>query len=184
MSIFEFLSVSVAILLALALGKLVAATPNVFAKGRRDVLHAGVWVFMLLSIFVIWWNQWALAEKQSWHFSDFLILMGTPVFSYLAAHVLVSDSPSEISDWRKHFASIHHWYFAAVLGTAIFAFLREIIIIQRDFPVFYYVGIPVACTVLTIGIVSKNRKVHVAVTIFWASAVALGTALNFTIAEN
>lgn len=38
MTIFEFLSVAVSIGLALALGKLIAATPHVFAAGARDAI--------------------------------------------------------------------------------------------------------------------------------------------------
>ena len=38
MTIFEFLSVAVSIVLALTLGKLIAATPHVFAARARDVI--------------------------------------------------------------------------------------------------------------------------------------------------
>ena len=40
MTVFEFLSVAVSIVLALTLGKLVAATPHVFSRDKRDPIHA------------------------------------------------------------------------------------------------------------------------------------------------
>ena len=57
MSIFEFLSVSVAIVLALALGKLIGATVDVFNNERRDFLHYGFFLTAFVSVLVQWWSQ-------------------------------------------------------------------------------------------------------------------------------
>ncbi len=115
MTIFEFLSVAVSIVLALTLGKLIAATPHVFSSRARDVIHAGFFLVTNFVVLAIWWFVWTLHDKASWNFLEFLIMMGSPVGLYLAAHLLVSDVPREVVSWREHFATVHRWYFAAIL---------------------------------------------------------------------
>ena len=118
MTVFEFLSVAVSIVLALTLGKLVAATPHVFSRDKRDPIHAGLFLVNCFVVLNIWWFVWSLHDKTSWNFLEFLIMMGSPIALYLAAHLLVSDIPGEVRSWREHFAGVHSWYFAAILATA------------------------------------------------------------------
>jgi hypothetical protein len=119
MTIFEFLSVAVSIVLALTLGKLIAATPHVFAAGARDAIHAGFFLVTGFVVLAIWWFVWTLNDKATWNFLEFLLMMGSPIGLYLAAHLLVSDVPREVSNWKDHFAKIYRWFFAAVLATVV-----------------------------------------------------------------
>ena len=41
-------------------------------------------------------------DAETWSYLEFLVMMGSPVCIYLAAHVLVSDQPSEFTSWGEH----------------------------------------------------------------------------------
>ena len=153
MSIFEFLSVSVAIVLALALGKLIGATIDVFNKERRDFLHYGFCLAAFVGVTVIWWSQWRMVSKESWHYGEFLLLLGVPISSYLAAHVLVSNDSSRVSSWRSHFVLVHRWFFAALGAQVVLATLRRVYIdgaVMNLAPV-------ITLLILAIGLFSTKR---------------------------
>ena len=177
MTTFEFLSVAVSIVLALALGKLIAATPHVFESSRRDVIHAGFFLVNCFVVLNIWWFTWALNDKASWNFLEFLVMMGSPVSFYLAAHVLVADVPGAVTNWREHFAKVYRWYFAAILSTAIFAILRTLWVLGED-PLFS-LGLVSLGIVLAIGIVSPRRSVHGGVLIVWLVFQVFALAQRF-----
>jgi hypothetical protein len=165
MTVFEFLSVAISIVLALTLGKLVAATPHVFSRDKRDPIHAGLFLVNCFVVLNIWWFVWSLHEKTSWNFLEFLILMGSPIALYLAAHLLVSDVPGEVRSWREHFAGVHRWYFAAILATAIFANVRTVWVVGEEANL--AVGFVVIGILFIPGIFSPRRSVHAAILGLW-----------------
>ncbi|NKB97363.1 MAG: hypothetical protein GKR90_02525 [Pseudomonadales bacterium] len=165
MTIFEFLSVAISIVLALTLGKLVAATPHVFSRDRRDPIHAGLFLVNCFVVLNIWWFVWSLNEKTSWNFLEFLILMGSPVTLYLAAHLLVSDIPGEVKSWREHFSRVHRGYFTAILATAIFANVRTMWVVGGEASL--AVGFMVTGILFLPGIFSSRRSVHAIILGLW-----------------
>ena len=178
MTIFEFLSVAVSIVLALTLGKLIAATPHVFSSRARDVIHAGFFLVTNFVVLAIWWFVWTLHDKASWNFLEFLIMMGSPVGLYLAAHLLVSDVPREVVSWREHFATVHRWYFAAILATVIFAIVRMVWVLGDELR--FALGLALLCIVFAIGIVSPRRSVHAGILIFWLVFQVFAVTQRFT----
>ena len=180
MSIFEFLSVLVAIVLALALGKLISATIDVFNKERRDFLHYGFCLAAFVGVPVIWWSQWAMVSKESWHFGEFLLMLGVPVFSYLAAHVLVSNDSSRVSSWRSHFVMVHRWFFAALGAQVILATLRRIYVDGNPGIVFTVGGMSpvVTLSILAIGLFSTKRTVHIGVLMYWSALILFSVSLQ------
>ncbi len=178
MTIFEFLSVAVSIVLALTLGKLIAATPHVFSSGARDVLHAGFFLVNSFVVLVIWWMVWTLNDKASWNFLEFITLMGSPICLYLSAHILVSDEPREIDNWRVHFESVHRWYFAATLATVVFAILRMTLVLGAQMRL--TLGFIALVIAFTVGIVSSRRSIHAGVLLFWLLFQVFAVSQQFT----
>ena len=178
MTIFEFLSVAVSIVLALTLGKLIAATPHVFSSGARDVLHAGFFLVNSFVVLVIWWMVWTLNDKASWNFLEFITLMGSPICLYLSAHILVSDEPREIDNWQVHFESVHRWYFAATLATVVFAILRMTLVLGAQMRL--TLGFIVLVIAFTVGIVTSRRSIHAGVLIFWLLFQVFAVSQQFT----
>jgi hypothetical protein len=181
MTIFEYLSVAVSMVLALTLGKLIAATPHVFARGARDVVHATYFLLTGFVVLAMWWYVWPLHDKTSWNFVEFLLMMGSPVSLYLAAHVLVSDVPREVKNWGAHFARIHRWYFSAVFATTTLAVVRVVWVLGAQ-PSFA-TGLAVLSVVIACGIASSSRRVHAGVLIFWLLFQGFAVTQQFTTAS-
>ena len=83
MTLFEYLSVAVSIVLALGLGKLVSSLPATFAPDRRDWLHANFVLLIATTHLLMWWNLWSLRALSSWNFLQFLLVIANPVSQML-----------------------------------------------------------------------------------------------------
>lgn len=124
MTIFEYLTVAVSIVLGLGLSKLVSSVPFVFASNKRDWLHILSFIFLIIAHIIVWWNIWLLNGISDWNIFQFAIIMGSPLSLYLAATAIVSADPSQVSDWKQHFASHSHWMFSALAAALALAMLR------------------------------------------------------------
>ena len=171
MTIFEYLSVAASIVLALGISKLVSSVRHVFAPGRRDWLHVVLFAYLFLAHLLQWWRFWPLHDIQSWNFIQFLIVIGSPICLYLAAAVLVSDSPSEVDSWSNQLAEVHRWFFGAMALAFIIGNLRAEFVLNGQLqPLRLVVGL---ATLLTGAIVS-NRTVHALVAaLLWFGLVFL-----------
>ena len=172
MTEFEFYSVGTSIILALALGKLVAAIPSVFSRTRFDWLFALLFVVTVLIAIFHWTQIWQLHTHNDWSRWDFLLLVGPSIALYLAVYALVGDAPSATDDWEDHLARVHGWFFAALLTALVIAQVRDGVLIdsEMNWPVLLLVG-----PVLAAGIVFRQRYVHAAI----AAAMLVVGAFQF-----
>jgi hypothetical protein len=150
----------------------------VFKASARDPIHAGFFVVTAYVVMAIWWFVWALNEKETWNFLEFLLMMGSPIALYLAAHLLVSDNPSRVLDWRAHFGEIRQWYFAACLVTVVLAITRSILVLGGDFA--FAAGLSVMCLAFVVGILSESRRVHTAILSLWLVFQIFAVSQRFT----
>jgi hypothetical protein len=158
-TLFEYLSVAVSIVLALGLGKLASSLPAVFAPGRRDWLHADFVVLIGITHLLMWWNLWAFRELPSWNFLQFLIVMANPVSLYVAAHVLVAEPVGSASSWRLHFAEMHRWFFGALAVNFVFTVLTRVFV-AREGELELHPGVLISGLTVIAGAVSSDRRVH------------------------
>jgi len=172
MSIFEFLTVAVSIVLALGLSLLISSIPHVFSPKKRDWLHASVFVLLIFSHIVVWWRVWILNSVSSWNIVQFMILIGSPLSLYLAATALVSNLPDQVEDWRSYFSDRGQWAFAALGSAVFFGILRS----------YYILGVVpewwgfTALALYAGAALTRKREVHIAVTAL--SIVFLGLLLS------
>jgi hypothetical protein len=172
MSIFEFLTVAISIVLALGLSLLISSIPHVFDPKKRDWLHSLFFLILVFAHIVVWWRVWMLNAVSSWNIIQFTILLGSPLSLYLAATALVSSAPDQVSDWRAYFSERGQWVFAAFAATILFGILRS----------YYILGVMpewwgfLALAVYTGASLSKRREIHVAVTLL--AFVFLGLLLS------
>jgi hypothetical protein len=172
-TLFEYLSVAVSIVLALGLGKLVSSLPAVFAPDRRDWLHANFVLLIATAHLLMWWNLWHFRDLPSWNFLQFLIVMGNPVSLYLAAHVLVSVSVEGSASWRLRFAEIHRWFFGAVAANFVVTVLTRVFVVQEGELELHPAALLSGMTAI-VGAVSSDRRVHATVgVVAWLLVAAL-----------
>lgn len=114
MSQFEYLSIAVSIIFALSIGRLVVALPEVVASERRDWLHLGHFICLLLAQMQFWWRMWVFNAVEVWDFLGFSMLFSVALLYYLATHLLVPRDHAAVSSWRAHFGAAHRWYHGIV----------------------------------------------------------------------
>jgi len=176
-TIFEYLTVAVSIVLALGMGQLISSIPHVFDRQKSYWLHALVFVLLVLGHIVIWWRVWLLNDMPTWNIFQFGILMGSPLSLYLAATALVSTNPELVGDWRDHFEAKSQWIFSAFAAIVFFGMFRAYFISQAA--PFWWVY--VIWGTYVVAAVSKNRGVHIAVVSMTLVLTMYLLSLNFTV---
>ena len=172
MTIFEFLTVAISIVLALGLSLLISSIPHVFAPQKRDWLHALLFLLFIFFHIVVWWRVWMLNAVTSWNILQFTILIGSPLSLYLGATALVSGAPAQIDDWKTYFLDRSQWVFAALAATILFGILRSYYILGVLPEWWGFLGLAVYGG----AALTKSRQVHIAVTLL--AIVFLGVLLS------
>ena len=181
MSEFEFISVSVAIVLALTLGKLMTAVNDVFATERRDILHLGFYSLSYVAILTMWWAQWMMVEVDTWTFPAFVLVMASPIAQYFTVHALLSANPSGTGSWRSYLARSRRWYFSALLGQNIAVAARRFLVAEdTSLLLLFFIALNTGAAMW--AILSSARIAQTAVLATWAAALGYAVAVQFAIA--
>ena len=113
MTLFEFLSVAVSIVLALSSGQLLLNLRDVFDRARRYWVHA-VWVVHTLILHVLlWWSLWAFREIETWSLATFVLILVPAGLLFVCSSALVPNSTSDVTSWESYFFEVRRWFFAA-----------------------------------------------------------------------
>ena len=118
MTIFEYLSVLVSIVLALGIAHLLSGLSSVTRAWRRVTSY---WVFLLWTLWLlvihvqIWWAYWDLTGETEWNFGAFAGVLVLPGLAYLMARFIIPETvPEDGLDLRAHFYSIRLPFFVAL----------------------------------------------------------------------
>ena len=116
MSLFEFVTVMISMILALCLGQLLRSA-SYLAKTDRDVIayrpYALWFVFIFLTVIHHWWSLWDLQDID-WNYTSFLYVLIAPVLITFVAGLITPDRiasgaidiPAHFSNVRKLFSKI------------------------------------------------------------------------------
>ncbi len=171
MSLFEFVSVMVSMILALCLGHLLRSA-SFLAKTDREIksyLPFTLWsVVILLSVLNNWWSLWDLRGIE-WSYVSFLYILAAPVLITFATGLLSpNQSKSGPIDLREHFARIQRIF--SVVFTAYVCFMwfdGPLFTAQSVFGTVGIMHIPIIAATLVPGVSGNDR----------ANAVAASTAI-------
>jgi hypothetical protein len=178
MSTFEFVSVSVAIVLAMTLGRLMSAAGDVFDKARRDPVHIGFYILSFAGIMTTWWAQWLMASVESWTFLEFIAVMASPITLHFLVNALLSSNPSEVTDWRDYFDRNRIWFFSALLALTLMVAVRRWFL-SDDTAITFFLALQ--AVVLIWPLASASRLARVAVLITWGLSLVYAVSVQYTI---
>ena len=131
MTLFEFLTVAISIVLALSAGQLLTNIREVFDPTRRYWVHA-LWVIHLLFVHVlIWWSFWAYRDVESWNLATFAVALLPPGLVFVCTSTLVPSYASTVASWEAHFFEVRRWFFAARSLFVIFAGFRTWLLLDK-----------------------------------------------------
>ena len=162
MTLFEYISVAVSIIIALAIAEGLRGLRSALDSRRRYVIHV-TWIFIKLDnpIFY-WWATWGYRDfPEAWNMGTFTFVLIMPIIMYLQLHSLVSKDPEEIDDWRKHFYNQRRWFFGLNTLLAIFAVTSFTFVFvpasPQLFPMIAYTFIGALSIA---GFMSDNARLH------------------------
>jgi hypothetical protein len=170
MTLFEYMSVAIAIIVALAFAEGLRGLQSALDPDRRYGIHV-TWIFIKLAnpIFY-WWGTWGLRDfPDFWNMATFSMMLIMPSIMYLQLHSLVSDNPDQVEDWRKHFYAQRRWLFGLNTLLAAFAILVFAnISVPAPAQLLPVAAYAVICALSIAGFVSDNPKLHAAIALFVA----------------
>jgi len=161
LSHFEYISVAIALVFALAVGRLLAGLSPSLESGRRYSLHAAWVVGLLLAAVMQWWVIWRISHV-AWTPIRFLWALAIPGIIFVRAGVLLSAHPDEVASFRDHFFAHRIQFFAlGVIGgihAAMSPWVLGIVPWLEFAPVHPNT---ISLTVLsTLGLIFKDARVH------------------------
>ena len=179
MTLFEYLSVAVSILLSLGMVHILSRIKDVLEGGRRYWIHTvHVGLVLVLHPFY-WWAFWGFRDA-SWTLPFFLMALIPPSLICVLATSLVPRDASAVASWRDHYFQIHRSYFA-VYAAAVTILVTQSVLL-RGVPLLDLGRVPqvIVLAIALVATVSSREKVHavVALVMIAALVVASGTLLR------
>jgi hypothetical protein len=179
-TLFEYLTAAVSIVLALAVVRLVEGLRPALGPGRFWV-HWGWVIGKIVSCLVFWWILWGVREQVAWNFPYFAFVFVGPIIIYVQASILVPHGGNVVS-WREHFLSVHRpFYVAQVLYLlhliAISRFIGEVLTESSTLMAFITIGFGLLAS--AVGAISAGVRVQQGVAVILFALVAIGATIFF-----
>ncbi len=135
MSLFEFVTVMISMILALTLGRM-PRSASYLAKTDRDVIthrpHTIWFVAALLAVISHWWSLWDLRGIQ-WNYASFLYVLVAPILIAFGAGLITPDrSVSGAIDIPAHFARIRKLFSKVMVGYVFFMWFDGPLLAGQD----------------------------------------------------
>ena len=179
MNSFEYLSVFIAVIMGLAVTRLLS---GIGASLRHRKSIEGHWVHSLwaLNILVyvisIWWALFAWNQLPDWNYFLFLFIVSYAIVLYLLSDALYPDRIRPGLDLKTHFIE-HRGLFFGLLFIATVLDIPETVLKDvaglRPVPVSYWVLHLVWFVVPPIGFLTTNPKVHGVLPAAWFLATVI-----------
>ena len=169
MSLFEFVTVMVSMILALCLGQLLGSV-SFLAKTERKVktyLPFTLWsVVILLTVVNHWWSLWDL-RNIDWSYASFLYILVAPVLVTFATGLLSPNLPtSGPIDLQAQYARIRQSFSISFLAYVLFMWFDGPLFTEQA--VFGKVGIlhiPIIAATLVPGMSEDDHANSVAASV-------------------
>lgn len=160
MSQFEYVSVAVALVFTLAVGRVLAGLNDAVSSERRYFVHAGWVVHILLACVALWWAIWRNINVE-WTAFRFLWVLAVPALQYLRAAVLLGDAGS-VASYRDHFYRVRRPYFALVGVVAIHGGLSPWVLGRVPWltPSPNHLGASLVAAIALVGFSSSSERLH------------------------
>ena len=123
MSLFEFVTVMISMILALCLGQLLRSA-SYLAKTDREVIRYRPYALWCVAVFLAvvnhWWSLWDLHDIE-WSYVSFVYMLIAPTLITFAVGLLAPDNAaSGHVDLERHFAQVRKPFSRALVAYTIF----------------------------------------------------------------
>jgi hypothetical protein len=173
-TLFEYITVAVSIVLALAIARTIDGLRSSLAPDRRYWIHA-TWVAVkLTNPITFWWGIWLYRDVSSWNLLSFMVALAWPAVLYLQVTGLVTRRPEDVTNWRAHFYNQRRWFFGANTCLALLTVALTQILAGELSASPFNIARLVVLAYSIVGIATDNAKVHGFIVVCAAANLVLG----------
>lgn len=173
MSLFEYLSVFLSVIMGLGVTHILAGLSKTIHY-RRSVklfwVHTLWAVNILVYIVIIWWGMFWWSKQVHWSFFEFLMLLLYAIALFLSASLLFPwDLPHDF-DFEVHFNQTRAWFFAVLFFAWCLDIPETLLKAEegvRELPQIYILLITVQLTLAGVAIFWSNLHYHRFYAVFW-----------------
>lgn len=157
----EYISIAIAIILGLAITRLLHTAAILIRAHERVVFHwaPAVWALsVMIYILQFWWVGWSLRSVDAWIFPHFIVLVFGCTLLYGAAELALSEPAEGVLDLLQHSQQLGR--LSALFMLLYFLVGPYVNIVMYSNPILPSVVVPVAgilLMLLTIFIPSRFR---------------------------
>jgi hypothetical protein len=112
LSQFEYITISVSLVLAFGVTRLLGGLPQMLRGESPYWVHTLWSVTALLNYPLFWWVFWNYRNVEEWTLGAFLLTLAYPGLCYVGATLLIPPNAADDTDWRAHFFSIRRAIFS------------------------------------------------------------------------
>jgi hypothetical protein len=174
MTLFEYISVAISILLSLGMVHILSRAREVLEPGKRYWVHI-VQVGLLLAVHPLyWWIFWGFRENVSWNLPLFLYFLVGPSLLCVAATSLVPRDPPSVA-WRDYYYLVHRSYFVVLAMFTLHVAVQGWLLHGRSWldPSRLFQGLVVAACL--VGAFSRREQAHVAIAVAMLALISAAT---------
>jgi hypothetical protein len=179
MTIFEYLTVAVSIVLSLGAVRLLDALPEALDRDRRYWIHA-VWILNLLWLHAqFWWAFWSYHSEVSWTYPRFLLALAAPGLLYQLTIVLVSREARAVESWQSYFFKARVRFFSVLAGWTVVIVAHNMVFL--GFPLVHPIRIAQAAllAICLVGAASAAPGVHAALSLIFTAGLVYSLLFGF-----
>ncbi len=179
MTLFEYITVAVSMVLALTVVRGLDAIGRVYGAPNRYGVHVAWFSLKLFQPLLLWWSMWGLKSTANWNFLAFVLVVLGPTLLYLQMATLVPRDLSGVSNWRAHFYRVRRRFFMANIGLALTGPLQILAMGNLAQGVPLLLGASGEIILSLIAMRSRNHRVQAIVVALVATGFALLSLLLF-----
>lgn len=183
MTLFEFVSVMVSIILGLSLSQMLEAVARLMRdpKEVQAFKPQTIWTLsLILTHFLLWWSIWDFRDA-AWNYPRFVVASVEPLLLFFMGALILPSAAGSVSvDLRSHFLRVRR------LLMGLYAILMIIFIV--DGPVIFHsenlwtpFRIPqlIGLLAVLVGLKTKNPRHHVVISLVVLAVILSGSVYRF-----
>lgn len=174
MTLFEYLSVAVSIVLSLAIIRL-ADGLRIAAMSDEPYWVQTLWIVDLLVVcFIHWWTSWSFRDAN-WSFPRFVLVLLAPGILYFLSATLWPDESKSAGSWRDYFFERRRIFFTALLAYTALATVDGYLVLGAPLLEPARVGQLAALALAAIGLSTSSPRAHAVLVLAFTALLVIAS---------
>jgi len=184
MNLFEFLMILLSLIVGLGLAEILSGIAcTLKSEGVRGFswTHSAATLTVFAGLLQVFWESWGLTSIDEWSFPAMLLMLGSPIFLFLIAHVLFPERGDNVNLEDYYFErSRLIWALAGItviIGTLFrpLAFGMPLLVLDN------LSAVPTLAACVLLGLVNKRPLHRITVPIIFIFVLLDTLAISYSI---